>query len=155
MPDYVTDFKTCCDFLCQWYEAILQVQHLICLLHTDWHVLFLFPLFLLLSLSNEVSTLIMFFLVALVVLTWCVTPHCLSLRGYFRFTTAVNLPQQRKCVWMCVDMCRNDFVSIYLAFYVLIKQGRYAVFACTMPVRQSCPGLVGPRCCCNVSNLNT
>lgn len=119
--------------------SISFVQLSCCLLHamcTDWHVLFLHSF--LLSLSNEVPTLIVFFLVAPVVLTWCVTPHRFSPRGYFRSTTAVNLPQEHKCVWMRVDMCRRDFVSICHAFYELIKQGSYAVFACAMPVFQNC-----------------
>lgn len=98
--------ETWCDFIqVSLYVIVLrlwQVEHVICpaeppssVLGAHWltHTLPPFSPSLFSSPPNEVSTLMMFFLVVLILLTWHVTPHCSSLRGYLRFTTAVNLPQ--------------------------------------------------------------
>lgn len=77
---------------------------------TDTYSSSLLP-FSFLSLPNEVSTLMMFFLVVLILLTWRVTPHCSSLRGDLRFTTAVNLRQQCMHVWLSVAFSCFFFAS--------------------------------------------
>ncbi len=115
--------------------------------YRDWHMLFLpaLPLFFS-SVANEVSTLMMFFLVALILLTWRVTPRCSSLRGYPRLSTAVNLPQQCMglsvcaCTCICASFCRLPLLFFF--FFLLIKQESFAVFACPMAHASelSCPG---------------
>lgn len=111
----------------RWSTSFVQLSPCLYWMHTDWQILFHPPLPLFfLSLLNEVSTLLMFFL--LILLTWCVTPHCSSLRGYLRFTPVLNLP----CQCVHVDMCLCDCVPPSPASFLLIKRESFAVFACPM-----------------------